>query len=111
MNTSKQTVHETRESNEQDVKDMEQRTLRILSGAKSGRMDEDSLKAATALLTDIEIWEALIHLLQNHQLRGWIDESGEPRFSTREDPSQSTARGYARLEQLCHPAPKPQSRS
>lgn len=91
MSTAKQTALESQESNEPDVKDMEQRTARILSGAESGSMDEDSLKAATSLLMDIEIWECLIHLLQSHRIRGWIDEHGEPRFSICEDPSQSKA--------------------
>jgi hypothetical protein len=60
-----------------DVEDLQCLIRSVLRGAKDGRMEEQSLRAAVSLSVDIETLQATLRMLQTGELFGRVDDTGE----------------------------------
>jgi hypothetical protein len=65
------------ESEAEALKDMERHTRAVLQGAGGRGMDKESVRAAVKISMGIETDQALLKLLQDGKVRGWLDEQGE----------------------------------
>jgi hypothetical protein len=65
-------------TNETTKEETQQRIIEVLRGCPDGRhMDEESLCAAVKLLTEVELRQAVIQMLQRGDLIGRVDANGE----------------------------------
>lgn len=73
MNKPKTTLEMT-----EQAKNTDRRILEVPRGSTSG-MDEESITAVATLLQEIEARQALVYLLQTHQVHGRIEDNGQVR--------------------------------
>jgi hypothetical protein len=65
------------ESPEVEVEDLQRLIRSVMRGAKDGRMENQSLRAAVSLSIEIETLQATVRLLQTGELSGRVDDTGE----------------------------------